>query len=122
MLNLRTVRHAMFAMCLAMAPAVYAQAPSVDGMVVDVRNGDQTGKLVVKDTELAFESLSDAKRSRNWKYSDVRELSKRGRKELRVRPFRGDRYDFQFPDRGMRDKLHDVIAQRILAARQGRKQ
>jgi hypothetical protein len=88
-------------------------------MVFDVRNGDQEGKLMLKETELAFESLTDSRHSRNWAYSDIRELSRKGRKELRVRPNKGSRYDFQFKDRGMRDNLHKLIAERILAARQG---
>jgi hypothetical protein len=48
--------------------------PSLPGsdMIFDVRNGDQQGKLMIKDTELAFESLTDARHSRNWKYADIR--------------------------------------------------
>jgi hypothetical protein len=87
-------------------------------LVYDVRNGDQQGKLLIKDSELAFESLSDAKQSRIWKYSEIRELSRRG-KDLRVRPFKGSRYDFQFKDRKLRDQIYDQISQRILAARHG---
>jgi hypothetical protein len=87
-------------------------------LVYDVRNGDQQGKLLIKDSELAFESLSDAKQSRSWKYSEIRELSRRG-KDLRVRPFKGSRYDFQFKDRKLRDQIYDQISQRILAARHG---
>ncbi len=115
-----------FAALLAMVPFAGGQNPpspaSVSGadMIFDVRNGDQQGKLLLKDTELAFESLTDAKHSRNWKYADIRELSRR-KKELTVRPFHGDRYDFQFKKKEDRDRLYDLISQRIVAARQGRK-
>lgn len=96
-------------------------APTLDGsMIFDVRNGDQTGKLMLKDTELAFESLTDAKHSRNWKYAEIRAIEK-PKSELRVKPFKGSRYDFQFKDKKMRDRIYDLITQRVLTARQGRK-
>jgi hypothetical protein len=89
-------------------------------LIFDVRNGDQQGKLMLKQDELAFESLTDARHSKSWKYADIRELS-RPKKEIRVKPFKGDRYDFQFKDKKNRDKIYDLITQRILAARQGSK-
>ena len=97
---------------------VFAQAPA--GEVFDVRNGDQTGKLMFKETELAFESLSDAKQSRTWKYAEIREVSKK-KKNLRVRPMKGSTYDFQFKDSKLRDRIYDMIASRVVAARQGPK-
>ena len=86
-------------------------------MVFDVRNGDQQGKLLLGDTELAFESLTDARHSQRWKYADIRELSRK-KKDLRVRPHRGDTYDFQFKKKQDRDKIYDLISARILANRQ----
>lgn len=107
--------------CLVLAAALAAYAgqagmPSPD-MIFDVRNGDQTGKLLIKDTELAFESLTDSRHSRNWKYTEIRSLEK-PKKELRVRPVKGDRYDFQFKDKKLRDRLYDMISQKIVASRQ----
>ncbi|MCE5306556.1 MAG: hypothetical protein LLG20_02845 [Acidobacteriales bacterium] len=89
-------------------------------MIFDVRNGDQQGKMMLKQDELVFESLTDARHSMTWKYADIRELS-RPKKEIRVKPFKGDRYDFQFKDKKLRDKVYDLITQRILAARHGSK-
>jgi hypothetical protein len=89
-------------------------------MIFDVRNGDQTGKLMIKDTELAFESLTDARHSRTWKYADIRSLEK-PKSELRVKPNKGSRYDFQFKDKKLRDRLYAMITDKILAARQGKK-
>jgi hypothetical protein len=53
------------------------QTPPIppESIIFDVRNGDQQGKLVLTDTELAFESLTDSKHSRRWNYVDIRELS-----------------------------------------------
>lgn len=85
--------------------------------VYDVRNGDQQGKLVFKEDTLGFESLSDARQSRTWKYAEIREVSKK-RKELSVRPFKGSKYAFQFANNGMRDRLYTMITDRVVAARQ----
>lgn len=113
---------AVFLTVIPVADVLGGQAPptlpsSTSNMVFDVRNGDQQGKLVLGETELAFESLTDARHSRRWKYADIRELSRK-KKNLRVRPFRGDTYDFQFKKQKDRDKIYDLITANILAARQ----
>lgn len=89
-------------------------------LIFDVRNGDQQGKLMFLETELAFESLTDARQSRNWKYAEIREVSKK-KKNLRVRPFKGSAYDFQFKKSQERDRIYDLIAARVVAARQAAK-
>ena len=89
--------------------------PTAD-LTVDVRNGDQQGKLMLRGTELAFESLTDGKHSKSWKYSEIRSLEKK-RKEVRMKPYKGARYDFQFPDNGARDRIYDSVSARILTAR-----
>lgn len=118
---MRLTMKAILTLALALTPqvaptALYAQNQS--SVMIDVRNGDQNGKMLINDNDVAFESLSDGKRSRTWKYAEVREVTKKGKKELRIRPNKGDRYDFQFPDRGQRDKIFDMIAQRVVVARQ----
>lgn len=95
------------------------QVDSAAPLIMDVRNGDQEGKLVLKDTEMAFESLSDARQSRKWKYADIREISKK-RRELSVKPFKGSKYAFQLQDNSTRDRLYKLISDRILTARQGK--
>lgn len=103
-------------LALLVSAAVAAQAPMAPGATYDVRNGDQQGKLMIRDSEIAFESLTDAKHSRTWTYTDIRSLEKK-RKELRLRPFKGSRYDFQLNGNQMRDQLYDMITAKILAAR-----
>ena len=85
--------------------------------VIDVRNGDQKGKLLVRDAELQFESLTDAKHSQTWKYADIRTLEKKIFKAMRVRPFKGSRYDFQFDNVGNRDRIYNLISQKVVEAR-----
>lgn len=90
-------------------------------LLFDVRNGDQQGKLMLGEQDLVFESLTDARHSRTWKYTELREISKK-RKEVSVKPFKGSKYSFQFPNNETRDRLYKLISDRILAARlQGKK-
>ena len=118
---LLVLRRSLFLAAFAfLLPAAFSQlGPGAMGgadMTVDVRNGDQQGKLMLRQDELAFESLTDAKHSRSWKYAEIRSLEKK-RKEVLVRPFKGSRYYFQFPDNKMRDQIYDAVSQRILTAR-----
>jgi hypothetical protein len=92
-------------------------APTMQvSLEVDVRNGDQQGKLMIGPDVLAFESLTDGKHSRSWKYAEIRSLEKK-KKELRVKPYKGDRYDFQVKENSVRDRLYDIIAKRVIDAR-----
>ena len=102
--------------CALLSLATPAFAQNAD-TVIDVRNGDQKGKLLVRDTELQFESLTDAKHSRTWNYADIRTLEKKGFKAMRVRPLKGSRYDFQFDNRGNRDRIYNLISQKVVEAR-----
>jgi hypothetical protein len=106
----------LFGALFFLAGSAAAQAPAGD-LIFDVRNGDQRGKLMLQENELAFESLTDSRHSRTWRYADIRELSRKGRKEMRVRPVKGSRYDFQLKDRKERDQIYDLIASRIVSAR-----
>lgn len=85
----------------------------------DVRNGDQQGKLIFHRDSVAFESLTDAKHSQRWNYSDIRELNRKGN-EIKIEPYHGDKYEFQFSDPAMRDTVYNMLSDRIVAARQGR--
>lgn len=110
---------ALIALASAASQNVPPSIPGID-QIFDVRNGDQQGKLLLKNAELAFESLTDARHSRIWKYADIRELSRR-KSEFSVKPFHGDKYSFQFKNKQQRDKVYDLISTRIVAARQGAK-
>ncbi len=103
-------------LCVLLSLATPGFAQKAD-TVIDVRNGDQKGKLLVRDTELQFESLTDAKHSQTWKYADIRTLEKKIFKAMRVRPFQGSRYDFQFDNVGNRDRIYNLISQKVVEAR-----
>ncbi len=112
---MKTILRRSLFLTLLVSVAVAAQAP-MPGTTYDVRNGDQQGKLMIGDADLSFESLTDAKHSKTWTYTEIRSLEKK-RKQLMVRPFKGSRYDFQLSSNQMRDQLYDAITAKILAAR-----
>jgi hypothetical protein len=105
---------------LTMLLSTHLFAQASPETVIDVRNGDQRGKLFVRETELAFESLTDAKHSQRWMYADIRTLEKRIWKAMRVRPFKGDRYDFQFDNAANRDRIFNLISQKVVDARRAK--
>ena len=87
-------------------------------MTFDVKNGDQRGKLIVRDDAVSFESLSDATPSRRWAYSDIKELTKDSN-EVKIEPYHGSKYEFQFVNPAMRDTVYNMLSDKIVAARQG---
>lgn len=95
-----------------------ATNPNVNEVSFDVRNGDQQGQLIFHQDSVAFESLSDASHSRRWAYSEIKELHKHG-KEIKIEPYHGDKYEFQFNDPAMRDTVYNMLSDRIVNARQG---
>ena len=113
MSNPAFLRRTLALLLLTTAAAFSQNAPTV----IDVKNGDQRGKLTISDTALAFDSLTDAKHSRTWKYSEIRTFEKRIIKGVRVRPFKGSRYDFSFDNIANRDRIFTLISQRIVEAR-----
>ena len=82
----------------------------------DVKNGDQRGKLIVGPDQLVFESLTDANHSRRWKYSDICEF-KHNDHEIKVEPYHGDKYEFQFQNKAMLQTAYDMISNEIVDAR-----
>lgn len=82
----------------------------------DVKNGDQRGKLILRPDMLMFESLTDARHSRRWSYAELREL-KRDSNEIKIEPFHGDKYEFQFHNKAMLDTAYRALSDRIITAR-----
>lgn len=94
-------------------------AMNISEVRFDVHNGDQNGRMMLNDNELVFESLSDAKHSRRWRYADIRELNKNDH-EIKIQPYHGDKYEFQFKNKAMLMTAYNLLSDRIVAARQGR--
>jgi hypothetical protein len=86
-------------------------------VIFDVRYHDNRGKLVLTPTGVNFVDLSDAKHSRMWSYSQVKELKRNGSNELKIEPFSGDSYEFHLEGPAMSDAVYKMIGDRIAAAR-----
>lgn len=114
---LRLILTLTLAALTGVARPAMAQLTPAEETVIDVRNGDQKGKLSIRVGELSFDSLTDAKQSRTWKYADIRTFEKRIIKGIRVRPFKGSRYDFSFDSIATRDRIFGMVSQRIVDAR-----
>ncbi len=82
--------------------------------------GGDNGRLVVKSDRLNFEAgSSDA--SREWLFSDIRELKQKGPYRLEIQPFSGDKYSLELlGGGGMAREEFKHIADGIARARSKR--
>jgi len=86
----------------------------------NVKNGDQRGTLVLDKDAVRFESLSDASHSRRWAYNEIKKLEKDSN-EVKIEPYNGSKYEFQFKDPAMRDNLYSMLSERIVTAKEGKR-
>jgi len=85
--------------------------------IFDVRQGSDRGKLVATEKGVNFENLSDAKHSRSWTYSQIKELKRQNGNEIKIEPFSGDSLEFRVDGQGMPEAVYQTLANRIAAAR-----
>jgi hypothetical protein len=82
--------------------------------------GGNNGRLVVKSDRLAFEADSP-NASREWLFSDIRELKQEGPYRLEIQPFSGDKYSLELlGGGGMAREDFQRIADSIARARSKR--
>jgi hypothetical protein len=79
--------------------------------------GSTDGKLVISETEIAFESLNDIKRSQRWSYRDIKEIKQSSSYLIEITPFRGDKYKLELQGEGMSSAQFKALEDRIAAAR-----
>lgn len=82
--------------------------------------GSTEGKLVVTDKMIAFESLGDVKRSRQWELKDIKEIKQTGPYVLTITPFSGDKYTLELQGDSMPPADFKALTDRIAAARLGK--
>jgi hypothetical protein len=87
-----------------------------EDMMFDVRHKGDHGKLIVTSRGLEYEGISDAKRSRSWTYSQIKELKRDG-DDIKIEPYSGDSYEFEMKGKAMSKEIYQTIADRIVAAR-----
>lgn len=82
--------------------------------------GGDDGRLVVKSDRLAFEA-SNAAVSREWLFSDIREVEQKGPYRLEIQPFTGDKYSLELlGGGGMASEDYKRLADSIARARSNR--
>lgn len=89
-------------------------------VIQDKRIGSTTGRLLVSDEMLSYESVSDVKASRRWEYKSIKEIRHPNPYELEVKPFEGDSYKFKLEGSGMDPAAYKKLVDRVTAARSGR--
>ena len=79
--------------------------------------GSTDGKLLISETEIAFESLNDIKRSQRWSYRDIKEIKQISTYIIEIAPFRGDKYRLELQGEGMGSAQFKALTDRIASAR-----
>jgi hypothetical protein len=84
----------------------------------DHASGNCTGKLVVRDDGMAFESVGEADHSRSWKYAQIEELERnRSENKIIIDPYSSDDdYTLKFTGQ-MDEAVFQVLTDRIVANR-----
>jgi hypothetical protein len=79
--------------------------------------GSTDGKLVISETEIAFEGLDDIKRSQRWSYQDIKEIKQTSTYLIEIVPFRGDKYKLELQGEGLSSAQFKALTDRLAAAR-----
>ena len=83
--------------------------------------GSDMGRLLVTPTQLAYESVTNVKNSRQWSYSDIKEVHQDGPYKLKIVPFSGDEYSFELLGQGMTSDQYQMLVDRVANARLSRR-
>jgi hypothetical protein len=82
--------------------------------------GECEGTLRITDDGIDFQSITEANHSRRWQMSDVKELERPDRDELRIAPMIGSQYNFDFvSERLISDEEFRRLSDRVSEARLG---
>jgi hypothetical protein len=90
--------------------------PVATDVIFDVTHDGDRGKLIVSESRVTFEDISNSSHSRSWAYSDIKEFKRDGR-QLKIEGHHGSSHDFKTEDRAMSEAIYNEISNRIVAAR-----
>ncbi len=79
--------------------------------------GGCTGRLIVTNSRISYESIDDIGHSRHWDLADVKELKRKNPYRVELKPFTGNDYDFELLQKGMSSRDYQVLADRITSQR-----
>lgn len=108
----------------APAPAAAALSPE-QGLTLSAahnhRIGSCSGRLLIREDRIIYESVDNVGHSREWPLSDVRRIEQKNPYELKVEPFRGGGYTFHLQGGGLESAEFQSLVDRIARARAGRR-
>ncbi len=79
--------------------------------------GSDSGRLIIGPERIDYESVTDINQSRQWRYSDIKEIKRDSPYKIEIQPYNGDKYTFSLQGGGMELSTYNLIVQRITAAR-----
>ncbi len=86
----------------------------------DHRFGACSGRLLVNDQMVSYESVDEVKHSRRWEYKSIREVKLPNPYEIEIKAFEGDSYKLKLDGSGMDPAAFKQLVDRVTAARSGR--
>ena len=103
-------------------PVTRASAPGTLSFQVkhNHRIGSDMGSLVISPNQIAYESVTNVNDSRQWNYSDIKEIHQDGPYKLRIVPFSGDDYKLDLLGQGLSPDQYQTIVDRVAKARLSR--
>ena len=84
------------------------------------RIGSDMGSLVISPNQIAYESVTSVNDSRQWNYSDIKEIHQDGPYKLKIVPFSGDDYNFELLGQSLPPDQYHTIVDRVAKARLSR--
>lgn len=79
--------------------------------------GSCSGRLILTNTTVAYESIDNISHSRQWELRDIKELERGNPYQLEIKPFAGNDYKFQLLGKGMDSREYKDFVERITKAR-----
>lgn len=78
---------------------------------------NQKGRLMLAGSQLIFESIDDPSSSRRWELKEIKSLENKNPYELRVEPFTGDDYRFEFVGTPIEAAQYKSLVDKVTSAR-----
>ncbi len=82
--------------------------------------GSCTGRIVVKDDRISFESSDDRDHSRQWLFTDIKKMKRESPYKLEVKPFNGDGYSLEVLGQGIDIIDYKMIEDKLALAKAAR--
>jgi hypothetical protein len=78
---------------------------------------NQKGRLMLAGSQLIFESIDDPSSSRRWELKEIKSLENKNPYELRVEPFTGEDYRFEFVGTPIEAAQYKSLVDKVTSAR-----